>query len=227
MKYYYNNVPGKGLCRNNLIYTSLINDEKTVFCKWYHNDSDYHKGKNEVVDPSKMQEKWDREIKYLTLMQKHFPEHVPNILDIDFENKKIFFEIQDVDMWEQAGCEGQNYSKVLPDWQEQMLDIFKAHQELGLYKYSLHPSSYFIVNGKMKSINYFFTYHKDENLITVEDVLSHISKERRVQLFEYMKIMNIELDTPAEFKKFQILALNSFSNNYNSEFIEKAKSLYV
>ena len=227
MKYYYNNVPGKGLCRNNLIYTSLINDEKTVFCKWYHNDSDYHKGKNEVVDPSKMQEKWDREIKYLTLMQKHFPEHVPNILDIDFENKKIFFEIQDVDMWEQAGCEGQDYSKVLPDWQEQMLDIFKAHQELGLYKYSLHPSSYFIVNGKMKSINYFFTYHKDENLITVEDVLSHISKERRVQLFEYMKIMNIELDTPAEFKKFQILALNSFSNNYNSEFIEKAKSLYV
>ena len=31
MKYYYNNVPGKGLCRNNLIYTSLINEDKTEF----------------------------------------------------------------------------------------------------------------------------------------------------------------------------------------------------
>lgn len=227
MKYYYNSVPGKGLCRNNLIYTSLINDEKTIFCKWYHNDSEYHKGKNQVVDPAKMQEKWDREIKYLTLMQKKFPEHVPNIIDIDLENKKIFLEIQNADMWELAGCEGQDYAKVLPNWQEQMLNIFEAHKELGLYKYSLHPSSYFIVDGKLKSINYFFTYHKDENRITVEDVLSHISMERRVKLFEYMKTMNIELDTPAEFESFQILALSSFSNNYNSDFIEKAKLLYV
>ena len=93
-EYYYNDVPDKGLCRNNLIYTSLINRDKTVFCKWYHNDTDYHRGMNEVVDPDKMQEKWNRELKYFTLMQEHYPQHVPNVIEIDTENKKIFFKRQ-------------------------------------------------------------------------------------------------------------------------------------
>ena len=61
MKYYYNNVPGKGLCRNNLIYTSPINEDKTEFCMWFNNDTDYHKGQNEVVDPELMDIKFRRE----------------------------------------------------------------------------------------------------------------------------------------------------------------------
>ena len=68
MKYYYNNVPGQGLCRNNLIYTSLISEDKKLFCKWYHNDTEYHKGKNQVVDPDKMEEKWIREVNYICLL---------------------------------------------------------------------------------------------------------------------------------------------------------------
>jgi len=226
-QYYFNNVPGKGLCRNNLIYTSLINNDKTVFCKWYHNDTDYHRGMNEVVDPNKMQEKWDRELKYFTLMQEHYPQHLPNVLEIDTENKKIFFEIQGSDMWEQAGCIGKEYTTVIPDWQDQMLEILQAHRNLGLFKYSLHPSSYFIVDGKMKSINYFFTYHESEKHIKVSDVLSHISQERRVELFKYMQKMGIDLDADSDLNQLQHLAFNSFSNNYCDEFIEKAKNIYV
>ncbi len=64
-KYYYNNVPGKGLCRNNLIYTSLINEDATEFCMWFHNDSEYHKGHNEVVDPVLMESKYYREKDFL------------------------------------------------------------------------------------------------------------------------------------------------------------------
>ncbi|MEY4334708.1 MAG: hypothetical protein RLZZ196_3458, partial [Bacteroidota bacterium] len=64
-EYYYNNVPGVGLTRNNLIYTSLISTDKKVFVQWYHNDSEYHKGQNEIVDPDKMEEKWQREVKFL------------------------------------------------------------------------------------------------------------------------------------------------------------------
>jgi hypothetical protein len=56
-EYYYNNVPGKGLCRNNLIYTSLISTDCKTFCQWYFNDENYHGGHNEVVDPALMEEK--------------------------------------------------------------------------------------------------------------------------------------------------------------------------
>ncbi len=59
-EYYYNNVPGKGKCRNNLIYTSLISQDKKTFVQWYYNDGKYHQGQNQVVDPKLMEEKWER-----------------------------------------------------------------------------------------------------------------------------------------------------------------------
>ena len=73
-EYYYNDIPGVGLCRNNLIYTSLISEDKKTFVQWYHNDTVYHQGQNEVIDPAKMEEKWLRELKYLTLMSETYPD---------------------------------------------------------------------------------------------------------------------------------------------------------
>ena len=90
MKYYYNNVPGKGLCRNNLIYTSLINEDKTEFCMWFNNDTDYHKGQNEVVDPELMDMKFRREKDFLLLLDVDHKEIIPNITRIDSEEKKIY-----------------------------------------------------------------------------------------------------------------------------------------
>jgi hypothetical protein len=89
-EYYYNDVPGKGLCRNNLIYTSLISKDRKTFCQWYYNDEGYHGGHNQVVDPNLMQEKFDREVEYLLLMQNHYPQHVPEIKDINLEERKIY-----------------------------------------------------------------------------------------------------------------------------------------
>ena len=87
-EYYYNTVPGKGQCRNNLIYTSLISKDKKTFCQWYYNDEKYHGGHNQVVDPSLMDEKFEREIKFLRLMQKEYPQHVP-IFSIDEKHRKV------------------------------------------------------------------------------------------------------------------------------------------
>lgn len=224
-EYYYNNVPGHGKCRNNLIYTSLINKSQTKFIQWYHNDTEYHMGMNEVVNPHLMKEKFDREIHYLHLMGIHFPELVPEY-NIDIKERKIYLDIEGPDFWERAGCLEKNYDSVLPDWQDQMISILEAHKSLGLYKYSLHPSSYFVVDGKLKSINYFFTYHKDEPMITVKDHLSHISEGRRQELFPKMASMGIEVDVPQELKTMQLLTLESFRNNYPQQFIERAKDVF-
>jgi hypothetical protein len=84
-QYYYNNVPNEGLCRNNLVYTSLINQSKTEFVQWFYNDSEYHKGQNEVVDAALMEQKWQREVDMLLTMYHNFPEHVPDILEFDYQ----------------------------------------------------------------------------------------------------------------------------------------------
>ena len=224
-EYYYNNVPGQGLCRNNLVYTSLISKDKKTLCKWFYNDTDYHKGKN-VVDPALLEDKWNREVHFLTLMKESYPNLVPTF-DVDLSERKIYLNIDGPDFWEQAGCLTENYDNVLPDWREQMLDIVNAHKSLGIYKYSMHPSSYFIIGGKLKSINYFFCYTDNDNAINIKSLLSHISDDRQRDLFLKMHYMGIDIDEPTSFTKIQMLAFESFKTNFPEDFMEEAKKIYA
>jgi len=220
-EYYWNNIPGVGLCRNNLIYTSLTNKELTKFVQWYHNDGMYHAGQNQVVDSDKMQEKFHREVKYLNVMNTHYPELVPNF-EVDIEQCKIYLDIDGKDFWNRAGCLTENYNKVLPDWQDQMLEIIKAHKSLGLHKYSMHPSSYFVIDGRLKSINYFFTYHETEPCISISEVESHIYSTRQDEMRKHLANLGIEWDKPQPWELMDKLCWNSFRTNYPEDFIEKA-----
>jgi len=225
-KYYYNNIPGQAPCRNNLIYTSLMSDDQKTFVQWYFNDTEYHQGQNEVIDPDKMEEKWLREVNYITQMRNSFPDLVPKITNIDLENRKLYLEVDGIDFWNRARCDIANYDKVLPDWQEQMLNIIKAHKKLGLYKYSMHPSSYFIVDGKLKSINYFFTYKEHEGPISIADHASHIYSTRQEMMRDQIERMGLSWDKPEPLKTLQMLCFESFRTNYPTDFIEKAKAIY-
>ena len=225
-KYYYNNIPGQGLCRNNLVYTSLMSDDQKTFVQWYFNDTEYHQGQNEIVDPDKMEEKWLREVNYITQMRNKFPDLIPRIIKIDLDNRKLYLEVDGLDFWNRAECNTANYDKVLPDWKEQMLDIIKAHKELGLYKYSMHPSSYFVVNGKLKSINYFFTYKEHEGPISIADHASHIYSTRQSMIRDQIEKMGLSWDKPESLKTLQMLCFESFRTNYPADFIERAKAIY-
>jgi len=200
LNYYFNQIPGQEPWRNNLIYTSLISDDKKTFVQWYHNDSEYHAGKNQVVDPAKMEEKWLREVNYITQMRNVYPDLVPTIINIDLASRKLYLEIDGPDFWQQSLDGNCTFDEVLPDWQEQMLNIIKAHRSLGLWKYSMHPSSYFIVGGKLKSINYFFTYRDNENNISIKDVESHIYSTRQDELKKHITSLGIEWDKPQPFE---------------------------
>lgn len=224
-EYYYNNVPGHGLCRNNLIYTSLISTDKKTFVQWYHNDTEYHKGQNQVVDAKLMNEKFHRELHYLHNMEYRFPDLVPKILEVNIPEQKIYLAIDGADFWERANCNQENYAQVLPDWQEQMISIVKAHRERGWWKYSMHPSSYFVVDGRLKSINYFFTYHQDEPLISIKDVESHIYSTRQDEMRKHIAGLGIEWDKPQSFENMNQLCWASFSKNYPADFIERVKCI--
>ena len=100
-EYYYNNVPNYGPCRNNLIYTSLISSDKKTFVQWYHNDTAYHQGKNEVVDPDTFTKVWsDRWLQkfatclikqqYGTNLKKYGSMPLPG--GITFNGQKIYDE---------------------------------------------------------------------------------------------------------------------------------------
>jgi hypothetical protein len=222
-EYYYNIMPGGEKWRNNLIYTSLIDKEKTVFCQWYNNDTEYHKGQNQVVDPELMDAKWEREMHFLHNMAYHNPLMVPQILDVNVPERKIYLAIDGPDLWQcslDANC---SFDEILPDWQDQMIDIIKAHHDRGWFKYSMHPSSYFIVNGRLKSINYFFTYSSNEGPIKISDHQSHLSDNRKEELRKHVERMGISWDTPQPLDVLEQLCWESFRTNYPYDFIERAK----
>lgn len=223
--YYYNQLPGELPWRNNLIYTSLISEDKKVFVQWYYNDNVYHKDQNQVVLPELMEEKWNREVKYLQLMNDTYPDLVPKIIDIDHVNRKLYLAIDGVDFWQRSHDINGSFYDVLPDWDEQMLNIVKAHNSLGLHKYSMHPSSYFVVEGKLKSINYFFTYHKDETNISIKDVESHIYSTRQDKIRENIEKMGISWDNPQPWQLLDKLCWESFRTNYPDSFIERVKNV--
>jgi len=224
-EYYYNQVPGQEPWRNNLIYTSLISEDKKTLVQWYHNDSEYHKGQNEVVDQRLMNDKWARELCWLNHMATWAPECIPKILKIDLIEKKIYLEIDGPDFWQRSLDGNCSFDDILPDWQHQMLTIIQKHHELGLYKYSMHPSSYFVVDGKLKSINYFFTYSKDEGPISITDHLSHIHTNRQQQMKQHTDKLGISWTDPQPLALLEQLCWDSFSNMYPADFIEKAKCI--
>lgn len=223
--YYYNQALGQQPWRNNLIYTSFISEDKKTFLQWYYNDPVYHKNQNQVVDPSLMEEKWLREVNYLTQMRNRYPDLVPTILKIDLEARKLYLEIDGPDFWQRTLDGNCTYDDVLPDWQDQMLEIIRAHRSLGLWKYSMHPSSYFIVDGKLKSINYFFTYHESEPQICIKDVESHIYSARQDEMRKHLVSLGIKWDEPQSWETMNQLGWQSFSNMYPADFIEKAKCI--
>jgi hypothetical protein len=202
-----------------------MSSDKKVFVQHYTTEGDYHKGQNQLVDPNLMYEKFSREVKYLQMMERLFPEFVPKILMIDNCDRKIYLEIDGPDFWEQAECDYNNFDKILPDWQEQMLTIIAAHKSIFLYKYSMHPSSYFIVNGKLKSINYFFTYHLSEPEFSIADVESHIYSTRQTEMKKYIEQLGIDWNTPQSFDVLEKLCWESFRTNYPADFIEKVRVL--
>ena len=226
-EYYYNNTPDHGLVRNNLIYTSLISKDKKTFVQWYYNDTEYHQGKNQIIDKDLMSEKWAKELYFLNQMSTNKSDLVPKILDIDLNEKKIYLKIDGVDFWQRSLDNNCNFDQVLPDWQDQMLAILQAHKDLGFYKYSLHPSSYFIVDGQLKSINYFFCHTPDEPMVPLNHFRSHISNDRQAKLEGYFTAHNLSWNSVLPYDILQQMTFESFRSNYPDNFIERAKKIYV
>jgi hypothetical protein len=216
-EYYYNNVPGVGLCRNNLIYTSLISKDKKTFVQWYNNDTEYHKGQNQVIDKELMDIKWARELHFLHNMAHHNPSLVPEILDVSIPERKIYLKIDGVDFW-QRQLDG---APVPSDWQEQIFNIIKAHKARGWYKYSMHPSSYFVVEGQLKSINYFFTYSDNEGPISIEDHQSHLSNDRKENLKKLVESLGMSWTAKTSLLELEHLCWESFRTNYPSSFVDQ------
>ena len=76
--------------------------------------------------------------------------YVPNILDIDYKNKKIFFE------WHGYTFNEMLHNRETVEWQEQLKYIMIDLYNSGTYKLTMYPHCHFLdANGVMKTIDWY------------------------------------------------------------------------
>lgn len=219
--YYYNLQDtewGIQKIRANLVYTPRVSLDKKTFCLDFNRDTNYHFENNELWTPELLEDRFRREINSYNLVKDILP--VLKIKDIEEDNRRVFIEWHGDDFYMQGF--NSDYSKVLPDWEQQWLSFFKTLQNNGLYKISLHPNSFTVHDGQLIPFNWFFTYEKTEPKVKFTDLLIQISSVRQEKLEKVLETFGVKLDTPLELSKLQLIALNSFRTNYPSTLIDEA-----
>lgn len=169
-------------CMSQQTYEPLFNPEGTVFCANY----DYQNKYQRMEDPDRLlytKEAVDyffnQEVNYI---QKYVDfNFMPELLDIDFEHKRIFFR------WYGESCNhiiysGRDLSIYCPDWRQQIQNIEVELYKTGTYKLTMYPHCHFIdQDGKMKSIDWYGCVSVDDPWIDarwMDSIIHHTAKFR-------------------------------------------------
>ena len=223
--YHYDTQENGQPMRSNLVYTALINPERTQMCMEFIRHPEYHNKdvENERWTDSMLEERFRREIKFHTLA-KSLGIPTLDILDIDYPNRRIFIEWFDNDFYS-LGQRAGSYDKLLPGWDEQWLNIMSTLWNNNMYKISLHPNSFAIKNNKLVAFNWFFTFNGDEQPLTLKELSAQISTERMDKLQPVMDMYDVTVDTLIPVATLQAIALTVFKSNYPHNLMDNAKTL--
>lgn len=140
----------------NLLYTPLVNESNDILCMHWDHLSSYQT--NIRLTEELINFFFEREAKYIQEFSNYA--WCPEIIDIDFLNKKIYIE------WNKETLNtliytGQNLDELCPDWQDQIFSILKDINDKGFYKLALYPHCFFISkDGKIKTFDFYSCVEK-------------------------------------------------------------------
>jgi len=169
-------------CMAQQTYEPLFNPEGTVFCANYDWQNKYQR-LEDSLRPLYTKEAVDyffnKEIDYILKYKEQ--SFMPAILDIDYNNKKIFFE------WHGESCNhiiysGRNLEDYCPNWREQIKNIEVDLYRSGTYKLTMYPHCHFIdKDGQMKAIDWYGCVPVDDfwiNAQWMDSIIHHTAKFR-------------------------------------------------
>jgi len=149
--YLYKTVDGNKTCTTNLLYTPLINPDKTILCMLWDAESEYQQNRNLTEDLIDFF--FEREIASLVHFQG--TPWTPKLIGYSKTNRQIFIEWNDKSL-NQIIFDDNNLDEVCPDWKDQLLIILKDIVSSGYYKLSLYPHCFYLdKNKKIKTIDYY------------------------------------------------------------------------
>lgn len=215
----YWNIEGTDCYRANLVYTAYRSPDKKHFCQWfirdirYHNDND----ENSLWTEQLLEDRFRKEIKFHAVASQSMP--TLKIVEIDELQRKIIYEWPGDDFFMQSIYAGSREA-VLPNWKEQWVELIEKMWQSNITKLSLHPNSWTVDNGVLIPFNWFYCYDTDTGTDSFSNMSIQISSGRKENLYPILEKFNIDWDKEYPVKDLQLIAFNSFRNNYPKELID-------
>jgi hypothetical protein len=88
-------------------------------------------------------------------------------------------------------------------------------------KLSLHPNSWTVRDGVLVPFNWFYCYDTDTGTDSFENMSIQISQGRKENVYPILEKFGIDWEEQYSVKKLQLVAFNSFRNNYPKELIDR------
>ncbi len=146
---------GEFRCMSQQTYEPLINPEGNVFCANYDWQNKYQRqqGQRPAYTEQVVDFFWNKGVESL-LTYKDKP-YAPELIDIDYANKRIFFK------WYGKSCNELIFTREklesrCPDWKDQIARILLDLYQSGSYKLTMYSHCHMIDNhGQMRGFDWY------------------------------------------------------------------------
>lgn len=164
-------------------YEPLISPDRTIFCANYDWQNKYQRTyeSRELYTESVCEWFFQNELYHLEKFKNK--SYTPKVLDIDHQNKKIFFE------WNGYTFNEMLHNKQDVDWKDQlkylMLDLYNS----GTYKLTMYPHCHFLdANGVMKTIDWYGCVPVSKPIIETKYMDAIVHETAKFRLAETEKV---------------------------------------
>ena len=159
----------------NLLYTPLVNEDKNIMCMLFDETSPYQQ-ENTRLNKELVDFFFQQEVEHIQLFQGY--DWAPQLLDIEYENRKIFIEWNRETLNTIIFTPGRSLDEECPDWREQIFTILSNIVGAGYLKMALYPHCFFIDKiGKIKTFDFYGCLHYDKRFLELKKIEGMIGNE--------------------------------------------------
>lgn len=201
-KYFYKLDPCGSYIPTNLLYTPLVNEDKSAMCMVWDEHSPYQLD-NDRLDKELIDFFFNREVKYLKVFENK--SWAPKIIDIDEANRKICIEWNKDTLNRSIYDPTRSLEQDCPDWKEQIYSIIKDIVDCGYYKMALYPHCFFAdTQGKLKTFDFYSVVPMNEK---------YLEKKRIEGMIGWRSVARFDEATTDGIIDFEVFFKNTVKNH--------------
>lgn len=158
----------------NMLYTPTVNAEHTMMCMLWDELHPYQE-ENTRLTKELVDFFFEREVVHLSKFQKF--DWATKLIEVDSVGRRIFIEFTGETINDILSNPNRSLDNECPDWKEQIFTIVQDIVSTGHYKMALYPHCFFLVDGRIKTFDFYSCISKEERYISKSIIAGLIGPE--------------------------------------------------